>query len=357
MSVSLKLFSQGVRQNQLSCCRTMSDLATTNNTALATQEQTSRFTPEQIDLIKRTVANGTTNDELKLFLYMASRTGLDPFARQLYAIKRKGKMVIQIGIDGYRVIADRTGRYAPGREPTFHYDNEGKLKSATAYVKKLVGGTWHEVAATAHWEEFYPGDGEIGFMWRRMPHTLLAKVAETQALRRAFPAELSGLYTNEEMAQADSDIAAPAEASPIENASQLKAIRELSPHPTHFIEHDSNQSLPLITKVTVSEPSQLVGDNSNRELLKRIGKITGHAIKEIATTLETNFPGLKSHQLGESEVKAMVDALCVEAAVKSGMNSIHARVAFNEWLGQQNQELGNEELARLWLNKIQVPAF
>jgi len=120
----------------------MSNLVPITNSTLANRDTLTRFTEEQIALIKRTVANGTTDDELKLFLYMASRTGLDPFARQLYAIKRKGKMTIQIGIDGYRVIADRTGRYAPGREPAFSYDDEGKLKSATAYVRKLVGNTW-----------------------------------------------------------------------------------------------------------------------------------------------------------------------------------------------------------------------
>ncbi|MBV8884505.1 MAG: phage recombination protein Bet [Chroococcidiopsidaceae cyanobacterium CP_BM_RX_35] len=320
----------------------MSNLISTTNTTLVNQDAITRFTSEQIDLIKGTVTNGTTDDELKLFLYMATRTGLDPFARQIYAIKRKGKMTIQIGIDGYRVIADRTGRYAPGREPAFSYDDESKLKSATAYVKKLVGNTWHEVAATAHWDEFYPGDGEIGFMWRRMPHTLLAKVAECQALRRAFPAELSGLYSNEEMAQADPD------------AEEQNCIQEANPiKSTQF----NNGQLLSPAEVKVSAVSPSVSENPNRELLKRVGKLTGHSNKEIAATLETNFPGLKSNQLGESEIKAIVDVLCVDVAVRNGMNSIQARTTFNEWLGQQPQDLGNEELARHWMNEIKAPAF
>lgn len=330
----------------------MSNLTTTN-TALA-QDTITRFTPEQIDLIKRTVANGTTDDELKLFLYMASRTGLDPFARQIHAIKRKGRMTIQIGIDGYRVIADRTGRYAPGREPAFNYDDEGKLKSATAYVKKLAGNTWHEVAATAHWDEFYPGDGDNGFMWRKMPHTLLAKVAECQALRRAFPAELSGLYSNEEMAQADSE---PAEQSWVATESSIKPYREMLEHSIKTPDFDSSQYLSPTTKVKVSAASPVAGENPNRELLKRVGKLTGHSSKEIAAILEVNFPGLKSNQLGEAEVKAMVDALCVDVAISNGMNPVIARTTFNEWLGQQPQELGNEKLAQRWMNEIKAPAF
>lgn len=166
----------------------------------------------EIELIKRTVARGTTDDELKLFLYTAQRTGLDPLAKQIHAIKRwngrekREVMSIQTGIDGYRLIAERTGAYAPGQEPKLVM-GEKWPDSATAYVKKLVAGTWHEVAATAYFEEFAQKDkeGHLTPMWARMPKLMLAKCAEALALRRAFPAEMSGVYTFEEMAQADSD--------------------------------------------------------------------------------------------------------------------------------------------------------
>jgi len=332
----------------------MSNLIPISNSTHVNPDAISHFTPEQIALIKRTVANGTTDDELKLFLYMASRTGLDPFARQLYAIKRKGKMTIQIGIDGYRVIADRTDRYAPGREPAFNYDDEGKLKSATAYVRKLAGNTWHEVAATAHWDEFYPGEGDIGFMWRKMPHTLLAKVAECQALRRAFPAELSGLYSNEEMAQADSEASEP---SWVATESSINPHRETVEHPLKTTGFDSSQSLSPITEVKVSAASPGASENPNRELLKRVGKLTGHNPKEIAAILEANFPGFSSNQLGNTEVKTLIDALCIDAAIKVGMNPVLARTTFNKWLGQQSQNSENEELAQLWMKEIKTPAF
>ena len=75
--------------------------------------------------------------------------------------------------------------------------------SATAYVKKLAGGQWHVVAATAHYSEYVQKkkDGGITSMWLK-PHIMLGKCAEALALRRAFPAELSGVYTPDEMAQA-----------------------------------------------------------------------------------------------------------------------------------------------------------
>ena len=185
------------------------------------------LTAEQVDLIKRTVAKGATDDELALFLYQAKRTGLDPLLRQIHAVKRwsegKEAMAIQTGIDGYRLIADRTERYAPGAATIFQHEN-GKLVSATAFVKKLVAGVWHEVTAIAFYDEYVQKkkDGSPNRFWGGMPHNQLAKCAEALALRRAFPAELSGLYTHEEMAQADNEsLPAVAEIVKREDSSEI----------------------------------------------------------------------------------------------------------------------------------------
>jgi phage recombination protein Bet len=180
------------------------------------------FTPDKVELLKRTICRGATDDELELFLHACKRTGLDPFMRQIYAVKRKEwdadagckveKMVIQTGIDGYRLIADRTDRYMPGREPTFTYDDTGNVVSATAYVKKRdKSGQWHEIAASALFDEYAgkKSGGEPTMMWASKPHIMLAKCAEALALRKSFPAEMSGVYTKEEMEQADNEPAPP----------------------------------------------------------------------------------------------------------------------------------------------------
>lgn len=172
---------------------------------VATQNKSEmvQFNTEQVALIKSYLCKGITDDELKLFSAVCKKTGLDPFMKQIYAVKRNGKdgaqMTIQTSIDGYRLIAERTGRYAPGRESTYSYEGE-KLLSATSYVKKQTAdGTWHEVAASAYYDEYKPTYSNQ--FWDSKKHIMLAKCAEALALRKAFPNELSGLYSEEEMHQ------------------------------------------------------------------------------------------------------------------------------------------------------------
>lgn len=185
----------------------MTALAIVKPSDLATQEY---FTAEQKRLIKSLIAPEATDDELQVFMYQCKRTGLDPFSRQIYCIHRnergRGKrMTIQTGIDGFRIIADRTQRYAPGRDTTFEEDEQGNLLRATAYVKKYQEGVWHEVPATAEWSEYVVADN---YMWKTKRRVMLGKCAEALALRKAFPLQLSGLYTSDEMGKSDTDLGA-----------------------------------------------------------------------------------------------------------------------------------------------------
>lgn len=157
------------------------------------------FNNEQIELIKKQIAPNANDNELRLFLYQSQRTGLDPLTRQIYCIHRGGKMTIQTSIDGFRVIAERSGDYAGQDEPIFN-EVDGKIISCKVTVYRFKGEQRYPAAVgVAYLSEYSAG----GPMWAKMPHTMLSKCAEAVALRKAYPQDLSGLYTGEEMAQSE----------------------------------------------------------------------------------------------------------------------------------------------------------
>lgn len=161
------------------------------------------WTPDQIDLIKRTIAKDATHDELQLFLYQAKKTGLDPLSKQIYFQKYAGRVTIITAIDGYRLVAGRTGEHVGTSDAAFEEVNGGPVK-ATVTVKRLTHGVVGEYTASARMSEYKPKPPS-DHMWNKMPYAMLAKCAEALALRKAFPNELSGTYTKEEMEQATPD--------------------------------------------------------------------------------------------------------------------------------------------------------
>lgn len=157
---------------------------------------------EKQDLVLNTVAQGANATELAHFFHVAAHRGLDPLARQIYWVKRQGKGVIQVGIDGFRAIAHRTGQCAGSDEIEYGPKvGPGYPEWAKVTVYKMVQGQRCPFVATARWDEYYPGDAQ-GFQWKRMPFAMLGKCAEALALRKAFPESLSGMYAPEEMDQA-----------------------------------------------------------------------------------------------------------------------------------------------------------
>jgi len=162
------------------------------------------WTPEQTQLISTTIAPGCSNDELRLFAYACQRTGLDPFSKQIYAIKRGGKMSIQAGIDGLRAIAERTGQL-DGSE-TYWCGDDGIwadvwLNSKPPAAAKTVlhrKGAAHPFVGVARFADYNAGQG----LWFKMPAAMIAKCSEALSLRKAFPADMSGVYSTDEMDQA-----------------------------------------------------------------------------------------------------------------------------------------------------------
>lgn len=194
-------------------------------TALAHREQPSggalaMWDAEQLNVIKDLICPGATDSELALFGQVCQRTGLDPFAKQIYGLmrwdgrKKREVLSIQTSIDGFRLTAQRSGDYA-GQEGPQWCGEDGvwrdvwlsKTVPSAARVGVYRKGWTRPAWGIATWTEYAQTnkDGQTTGLWRNMPANMLAKCAESQALRKAFPAELSGLYSRDEMGQADND--------------------------------------------------------------------------------------------------------------------------------------------------------
>jgi phage recombination protein Bet len=163
------------------------------------------WTPEQTQLIATTIAPGCSSDELRLFAYACQRTGLDPFSKQIYAIKRGGKMQIQAGIDGLRAIAERTGELDGSHTEWCGDDGQwsdvwlSAKPPAAAKTTIWRKGSSHPFTGVARFADYNAGQG----LWSKMPAAMIAKCSEALALRKAFPANLSGVYSTDEMEQVE----------------------------------------------------------------------------------------------------------------------------------------------------------
>lgn len=189
--------------------------ATTHSSGtLAIRDGQTEFTPVQRAALAQIGVADAADADLAVFLHYCQRTGLDPFSRQIYMIKREGKQTIQTGIDGFRLIAQRTGKYR-GKVSTEWCGDDGAWRDVWLggpdnppfAARVTIKHADHELpdSAVCLYHEFVGRkfNGDVNKMWETKPAHQLSKCAESGALRAAFPNDLGGMFTDDEMEQAD----------------------------------------------------------------------------------------------------------------------------------------------------------
>jgi len=256
-------------------------------TTLAVTTEQSFWDEKQIAALKQIGLDDAPKAELAVFLHYCQRTGLDPFARQIYMISRGGKYTIQASIDGLRIVAQRSNEYA-GQTATYWCGEDGvwtdvwlaKTPPVAAKVGVYRKGFTEALWAIAKFDSYAAGyNGKLSGLWAKMPDLMIAKCAEALALRKAFPNDLSGIYTNDEMAQAEAPIVPPATSAPIKQA--VVTIGEVA-EVTDEKKAELEQVAALISLVDMDELINL--RNANFDYLDY--KI---AYNESTTTLRDEF--------------------------------------------------------------------
>lgn len=202
-------------------------VAVHQTSTLAVSGNQNFWSPEQLAALRQIGVQDAPNADLAVFLNYAQRTGLDPFARQIYMIGRREKRgdswatkwTIQASIDGLRIVAQRSGDYA-GQVGPEYCGEDGIWRDVwtanTPPVAARVGILRHSFTAplyaVAYFDEYVQKDrdGIPTSMWRSKPKLMIAKCAEALALRKAFPNDLAGLYTADEMGASENHAPRPA---------------------------------------------------------------------------------------------------------------------------------------------------
>lgn len=262
------------------------------------------------ELIRKTIAPQLKQDEFELFMEVCRTVRLNPVIKQIYALSTydsqtsSNKMSIQTSIDGLRLLAERSGDYAGQIGPEWcgkdgmwkdvWVEDAPPVAARVGVIRKSFQQPLYSVAKFSTYAKRKKG-GELMHMWALMPDHMLAKCAESLALRRAFPHETCGLYTREEMGQAMAEDTIEGEITNIreENPTQQAAEK---PKEQAKASKPAENTRPVDRQPLQPVPTEKISSNPVvRNLRSRA--VQGKLVSNLA-----EWMGFKLHALGE-EVK------------------------------------------------------
>ena len=273
------------------------------NTQQAQITNTIDFSQQELEVIKRTVAEGATDDEIMMFMHLCRTYCLDPFNREIWFIKyakqgqdlKKVEPTIMTSRDGYLKIADRN--------PMF----DGLVSDVVCQhdkFKRTIEGVEHEYSAnrgaiTGAYALVYRKDRKYPIyvfapiaeyrgnspIWSKYPSAMILKVAESMALKRAFT--VSGLVSKEEMDYEYSE-------TPPSSPSAPKVIEDVEPTSTPA-QTQSTEQMPLTDAVA----ELMITESSMNEIQNLFKSGDADTIKLRKETANLYIQDSKVNRIGE----------------------------------------------------------
>ena len=296
--------------------------------------------PDTIAVLKSTVASELSNAEFILFSELCKSTGLNPFKKEIWAIKAGGKLQLMTGINGFYTIANNNPQF-DGIE-TEIIEEGGKIVKAVARVHRKDRKI--PMTAEAYWVEYNKSHGN----WKTMPRVMLSKCAESMALRKAFPQELNGLYTAEEM---------PAEFS--QPQVSVSTVENVQVKVSHAPALDSSAKILKAEPVKSEEtkPSFLNSDYWNVQLT--FGKHSGKTLQEIydedAWYLETYLAGKWMQEAEDRTSKYYKADYPLRDAIQSCLEELNSGSIVDSDSGYEKQQEQKAQLQNIDLDSDEIP--
>jgi phage recombination protein Bet len=258
----------------------------------------------KIDLIKRTVAKGATDDEFEMFMHLAKSYQLDPINKEIWFIKYKDnkgeeKTTIYSSRDGYLAIANRNEHYDGMLSDVVHendkfekmpdgavkhtYDCKNRGAIIGAYALGYRNDRKYPIYVFAHLSEYKKNSN----VWQQYTSAMILKVAEAMMLKRLF--SISGLVTKEEIDEGNIEpvIQTIDENEPVNNSNPLK--QHINTPVKKLEVKDEPATQPQLTLIA----KQILGSHliTSEEKDRLMAKVEGDLTKKEASEIISWWKG------------------------------------------------------------------